>query len=531
MLPWTGLLCLAQPPSPLPEAYEAIRRGLTLNAQRILERAMEHPDSLVRQEAAILRGYIALKGGREKDALREWYNLSQRSPLSIFGMEAAFLRADLLLRRREQHSAALYLLRFLLESPHTPPDLRAAAERRLEYFFWRESSLGALWTYAMEGSPTLYPYVMPPLLYHLRQRCLWRVWRLWEAFHWRNCGDIPDTLRLDSLYRNSPIETLRVALVLPLMANQERSSPFLEFWQGFELGLSESLSPYTVWEVRVEDSERNILQIQELLSQWEKNPPDIIIGEVSWSLNQIIAAFCERKGIWHAVPINPAYPLRQMTFPLVPSAHCIGWHLAEASQKAYKGRGVLLYEADDPLAKAMVEGFQQRRWTPAHSLPSSLTELTRRWNSLNDSIGRMDWYALFVSQEDLVGFMLHALSRYVDTPLVIGTESWLNLRHLNLRDYRRLRLWVPQSLFPDSLRWRSLALRVRQRYAQRASLFHAQGYDAARCISALPYTRYAPPEGEVEGVLGPYVYPPTCSRYRILIWEYDKGENRLLYEP
>lgn len=528
-----GLL-YAQSPSPLPEVYEALRRGLTLNAQRLLGRAREHPDSLVRQEAALLQGYLAAKGGREKNALSEWYALSQRSPYSPYGMEATFWRAELLLRQHASQPAGLYLLRTLVENPATPPDLRAAVERRLAYFFWRECDLGTLWSYAMEGTPILYPYVLPPLLYHLRQSCGWRLWRLWEAFHARTCGTVPDSLRLDFLTKDAPLETLRVALLLPLMAQQERSSPFLEFWQGFALGLSESLSPYSTWEVQVEDSERNPIRIQELLSRWALKPPDIIVGEVSWSLNQPIADFCERKGIWHAVPINPAYPARRTSIPLIPSAACVGWQLADFYKASHGGRGVLLYEAEDPQGQAIVEGFRRRWWVPAYPLPGSLPELIRRWNTLRDSLGPLDWYGLFLSQEELVGFLLHNIGQKIpDTPLVIGMESWLLFTRTNLKDYRRVRLWVPQSLLPDSAAWSRLVRKVREQYAQRPTLFHAQGYDAARLLSQLStdYERYRLPVTEYNGILNTYSVPPACDRYRLRIWEYEQGEIRVRYGP
>lgn len=528
-----GLL-YAQPPSPLPEVYEALRRGLTLNAQRLLERAREHPDSLVRQEAALLQGYLAARSGRDRDALREWYALSRRNPDSPYGMEATFWRAELLLRRRESQSAALYLLRGLIENVGTPPDLRAAVERRLEYFFWRQSDPGMLWSYAMEGHSSLYPYVLPPLLYHFRQSCSWRLWRLWEAYHTRSCGVLPDSLRLDSLMRDMPLETLRVALLLPLMAQQERSSPFLEFWQGFALGLDEGLSPYATWEVRVEDSERNPLRIQELLTLWEAAPPDIVVGEVSWTLNQPIADFCERKGIWHAIPINPAYPARRMNIPLTPPASCTGWQLADLCKSMASGQGILLYEADDPQAQAMVEGFRQRWWVPAYPLPGTLPELIRRWSTLRDSTGEVGWYGLFLSQEELIGYLLHSIGqKRPDTPLVIGMESWLLFTRTSLKDYRRLRLWVPQSLLPDSAGWSDLVRKVRQQYAQRATFFHAQGYDAGRFLTKLSaaYQRYHLPEGEHTGILNTYSVPPECSRYRLQIWEYGRGESRIRYGP
>ncbi|MCS7152696.1 MAG: hypothetical protein NZ989_01990 [Bacteroidia bacterium] len=522
----------AQSVTPFPEVYDAIRRGLTIRAQQLLERAREHPDSLVRQEAALLQGYVALLGGREKDALREWYYLSQRSPSSPLGMEASFWRADLLLRYRDTWPGALYILRSLLENPHTPADLRAAVEHRLEHFFWREADLGTLWTYAIEGAPALYPYILPPLFYNLRQSCQWEVWRLWESISQNTCGELPDSLRVDSLFRDRGPDTLRVVLLLPLMAMQERSSPFLEFWQGFELGLSESLSPYTVWEVQVEDSERNLQRVQGLLSEWEKNPPHILVGEVSWTLNQTISAFCERKHIWHAIPINPAYPSRATSIPLAIPAQCIGWQMAEATNSLV-GRGVLFYTAEDPLVKSLIEGFQRRRWVPAYELPANLSELTRRWGALRDSIGAIEWCGLFVSQDELLSYLLLTLNREAKPPLILGLESWLNLKLTNIADYKKLRIWIPQTFLADSSEWNAFSQKLRQRYAHRGTFFHAQGYDAALFLAALSkeYDPLRVPDKEVKGLLNIYTYPPACGRYRLLIWEYEGGESHPRHGP
>ncbi|MEN3040894.1 MAG: hypothetical protein ABDH66_05085 [Bacteroidia bacterium] len=526
----------AQRPSPLPEVYQFLSRGLTLNAQRLLTQAKEHPDSLVRQEAYLLQGYLALKSGREKDALREWYLLSQRKPPSPIIYEATYWRADLLLKSHATRQSGLYLLRTLIEDPLTPPDLRAAVERRLEHFFWHENDLGSLWAYFSEGSPSLYPYLLPSLLYQIRQSCEWRLWPLWEMAHTLRCDSVPDSLRLEILLRESSPETLRIVLLLPLMAAQPRSSPFMEFWQGFELGVSEVRSLYPVWEIRVEDSERDPARVQTLLSAWESSPPDVVIGEVSWSLNQLIADFCERKGIWHLVPINPAYPHRRMTAPLGIPGECIGWRLAEALSKKGPGKGALFYTAGDPQGKAVAEGFRHRWPAPTFELPSNLQDMTQRWSMLLDSLGKLSWYGLFLSQEEHVNYALHTLNMLrssLDTPLVIGLESWELFKHTNLSDYPRLHIRIPQSLVPDSSEWTAFAQHMRQQYVPRATFFHAQGYDAAQGLKALLtyYQRHTPPSGEYQGLLNVYTLPPACDKYRLIIWEYERGTARAVTEP
>ncbi|MCX7605847.1 MAG: hypothetical protein N2170_01105 [Bacteroidia bacterium] len=534
-----GIWAFAQPSSPLPEAYEAIRRGLTLNAQRLLSRAREHPDSLVRWEAALLQGHLAARAGRENEALRLWYFVSQQSPSSPLGLEAMYLRANLLLRNRSQWQAGLYLLRLLLEHPATPPDLRQAVENRLSYFAFREADLGFLWASGWEGNPTLYPYLSPALRYHLQQACLWRPWQLWNTWVERNCGNTPEESPWTAFSDTFPPETLRVVLLLPFLATQERNSPFLEFWQGFELGLRESRSPYAVWEVEVEDSERSLSRIRELLTSWEDSPPHIIIGEVSWSLNQLIADFCERKGIWHAIPINPVYPKRRFSFPLVLPAEChgkrIGGLLREsfASFSPLRSPVVCLYDTEDPQATAYVEGLRQAFYLPVYALSSSLTELTRRWSTLKDTLTQAECYVLAFTNEEALGFLLHKLGRDTLPPLVVGMESWAHLRHTHLRDYWRLRLWVPQSLLPDSANWIAFTSKVSRLFHQRPSSYHAQGYDAARWLASLSasYARFhLPSDEEGEGLLNRYTLSPICEKYRWRLWEYERGEMRIRYE-
>lgn len=534
LLLW-GMWLAAQPPSPLPEAYQAVQRGLILNAQRLLERAREHPDSLVRWEAALLQGTLAARAGREGEALRHWYFVSQQSPHSPLGTEATYRRADLLLRSRSQWNAALYLLRTLLENPHTPPDLRSAVEDRLYTFAYREADVGFLWHYVAEARENaLYAYLAPALSYHLRQACLWPVWRSWQAQMQYACGSPPDSLTWEQLTDSLPTETLRVVLLLPLMAMQERNSPFLEFWQGFELGLMGARSPYAVWRVEVEDSERSPARLQALFAQWEAEPPHIVVGEVSWSLNQLVSDFCARKGIWHAVPINPALPNRYTTFPLVMPAAYQGELLARLLHDTLPaGQGVILYETDDPQAVALVEGFRRQKWAPAYALSSRITDLTRRWATLRDSVKDLDWYFLAVGQEELLGFLLHKMGRDTLQPLVIGMESWNNLQHIALKDYWRMRLWVPQSFLPDSGEWSAFAQKVRQYLYQTPTLYHAQGYDAARWLAQLSvaYQRGQLPTGQEQtGLLNRYSLPPSCQSYRWRLWEYARGERHMRYE-
>lgn len=521
----------------MPQAYEALQKNLTLNAKRLLQEAREHPDSAVRHEALLMLGHLAARSGQEEEALRHWYFLSQRAPLSPFGQEATYLRADLLLRRHDRWTQGLYLLRSLLEAPTTDPSLRREAEKRLLYFLYRQATAGFLWEYLQNPAiGILYPYVWAALRYHLRQACLWPAWRLAENLHATLCTTPPpDSLTWQALTDSLPVDTFRVLLLLPLMATQERSSPFFEFWQGFELGLQESASPYPVWQVRVEDSERSAFRIQELLTQCEVAPPYAVVGEVSWSLNRPIADFCARKGIWHAIPINPAYPEGAFSFPLAVPAECQGVQVGKllfSSDSRYRGRWVCLYDPDDPQAAAFAKGIQQAAYLPTYPIPTQLSTLTHRWSTLRDSLKQVDTLILALEREEPLAFLLHKLGRDTLPPLVVGMEAWHNLAHTQLRDYRRLRLWVPQTLLPDSSSWGAFAQKVLRTYYQPPTFFHAQGYDAARFLAALSasYGRERAPGGSYEGLLNRYTVPPVCERYRLRIWAYEKGERYIVWE-
>lgn len=532
-----SLLLWAQKPSPLPQAYDALRKNLTLNARRLLQEAREHPDSAVRHEAILMLGHLAARSGQEEEALHHWYFLSQRAPASPFGQEATYLRADLLLRRREGWTSGLYLLRSLIEAPDTDPTLRREAEKRLLYFVYRQATPGFLWEYLENPAiGILYPYVFAALRYHLRQTCLWPAWRLAETRHASTCKTPPpDSLTWQGLTDSLPVDTFRLVLLLPLMAMQERSSPFLEFWQGFELGLQESASPYPVWQVRIEDSERNPFRIQELLTLCEVSPPHLVVGEVSWSLNRPIADFCTRKGIWHAIPINPAYPDGVFSFPLSVPAECQGFQIA---QRLFLGgsssswRAVCLYEADDPQAQAFVKGLRKVASPPAHPIPGRLSELTRRWGTLRDSLKEVDTFILALTREEALAFLLHQLGRDTLPPLVVCMEAWHTFSRTQLRDYHRLRLWVPQTLLPDSGTWAAFSQKVLRTYYQPPTFFHAQGYDAARFLAALSasYSRETPPAGSYEGLLNRYSVPPDCERYRLRVWAYEKGDLYIAWE-
>ncbi|MCS7189377.1 MAG: hypothetical protein RMJ66_05135 [Bacteroidia bacterium] len=534
------LLAWGQSNPHLVQAYEAIERGMTLNAHRYLSQARESPDSLVRWEAALLQGLLMARTGKHAEALRSWYYVSQQTPNSPLGLEATYWRADLLLQNRSQWLSALYLLRSLLEKSEVSPELRSAVEHRLEHFAYREADIGFLWAYLRDKDNILFPYLFPALLYHLRQGCLWTLWKVCEAEVERTCGFFSDSLRWKALVDSLPVETLKVALVLPFMATQERNSPFLEFWQGLELGLAESHSSYLVWQVEVEDSERSPARLRELFTRWEREPPHIVVGDVSWSLNRIIADFCERHGIWHAVPMNPAYPRNRFSFPLVMPADCQGYKIGillrgkgGGSTLAFSsGRGVCLYDAEDPQAIAFVEGLRRAVPVMAYPFPTSTSDFVQRWNSLKDTIGQADWYVLGFSQEEVLGFLLHKLGRDTLYPLVVGMEGWMQLRHINLKDYHRVRFWIPQSMLIDSAAWGVINKKVMQNFFQRATLYHIQGYEAGQWIAhfSSAYSRNNLPTAEREGVLNRFLFPPRCERYKWRVWEYEKGESRLYYE-
>ncbi|MCS6790493.1 MAG: hypothetical protein NZ580_05900 [Bacteroidia bacterium] len=510
---------------PLP-AYQAWERGDTAATLRILQQLREHPTAEVRWEAAYLQGHIAALRGETAEALRHWYFVSQHGAGTDLAREAAYRRADLLLASHKDQEAALYLLRSLIEDTLTAPDLRTAAENRLLYYFFYQADLGTLWHLSEKGHPFFYPYLRRALDYQLRQGCFWEAWKLWQQYFVSACETSATVT--DFVF---PAETLRVVLLLPFMAAQERNSPFLEFWQGFELGLAESRSVIKTWQVRVVDSERNLSRIQELLKEWDSHPPHIIIGDVSWSINQLIADFCERRCIWHAIPMNPTPLPKSYSFTLLTPASCAGERMGEylARMRDSLGRGICLYETDEPQVSAYLAGMRRYWNVESYPISSNLSELTRQWSVLRDSVSSKDWYMVAVLREEALGFILHKLGRDTLPPLVIGMEPWLQLRHTQLKDYWRIRIQVPQMTIIDSVQWYPFARKVRLQYAQRATFFHAQGYDAARAVvrfwNARPSNQSYPIR--YAGILGKFLHPSDCTGYSFRLWQYERGEVRV----
>jgi len=516
--------------SSLDAAYEALSKRLTVSAQRHLQAALGEKDSLIRAEAALLQGILAIQGGREKEALSAWYLASQLAPGHPVAAEATFHRAHLLFRQRKDWSAALYLLRSLIESAATPPDLRAAAEDRLRYFAYGEADAGFLWAYMSQGAASLAPYLGEALLYHLRQACLWHPWRLFLRSYAEACGTPPTTENVDSLLAALPPETLRVAILLPFMASSQGGlAPMLEFWQGGVWALERLYSPYAVWEVRVYDTERNPLTLRRLLDSLTRRLPHVLIGEISFSLNQIIADWCQRHAVWHAIPINHAYPNGVYTFPMAVPATCIGENTAYAVRTHLPGRrGILLVEAEDPVSGGYAEGFLRQLYVPTVRVPGTISAFLKRWTTLRDSLMGYDWYGLVISNEEVVGFLLTRLGRDEEPlPTIIGMESWLRFQRVELKDFRRLVLWIPQTYLPDSIQWQALHSYTRELIGTPPTAYQVQGYDVLRAIAhfSAQYSLGQVPAASEPwgGVMNIYQVRPDCKAYRWCLWEYRKG--------
>ncbi len=528
---WLGVLGLIYAQSALDLAYEAYEKRLTALAQRHLEAALKEKDSLLRAEAALLRGVINAQAGRHKEALSSWYLASRLDSGGPIGAEATYHRAHLLFRSRPDWPTALYLIRTLLESPNTPPDLRTCAENRLLYFAYREADAGFLWTYLFQNlSSILAPYLAPALAYHLRQACAWKAWYLFLRVYEKTCGPFPTGESLDSLLASLPPETLRIAVLLPFMTSQGGLGAVLNFWQGASWALSQNQSPYAVWQIQLLDTERNPTTLRKILDSLAPRPPHILVGDLSYSLNQFIADWCQKHQVWHAIPINKAYPRAPYTFPLTVPAYCAGEIVGTYLSQTQSGkRGIILIESDDPTAAAYAEGIRMKIYAPVIPIPNSISGLLKRWNTLKDSLTGYDWYGLATSNEEMVGFLVNRLGRDVPPlPFIIGMEDWLRFQKIELKDFWRVILWIPQTYLPDSSKWNSLVRQVRSEEGILVTPFHLYGYEAFRMLEPLSadYTPGQPPKlSQVwEGLLNRYQVPPSCPSYRWVLWEYHRGD-------
>jgi len=530
---WVSVLSLwglyAQ--SALSQAYEALDKRLTVVAQRHLDAALQDKDSLVRAEAALLKGILAAQAGREKDALSYWYLASKLDSGGPIAAEATFHRAHWLLQSASDWSKALYLLRMLLESSATPPDLRARVEDRLRAFAYRQAEAGFLWAYLSQNPPSLlHPYLSEALSYHLRQACAWKPWYFFLRTYQQTCGAAPTSENLDSLLATLPPETLRIAVILPFMTLQGGLPPVLNFWQGGTWGLAQTYSPFSVWRIQLYDSERNPLTVRRILDSLATHPPHILVGDVSHSLNQIIADWCQKNQVWHAVPINKAYPRMAYTFPFSVPVACTGEEIGTYLTQVQPGsRGLILVDSDEPTAVEYANSLRQKLYAPLVSIPNTISVLLKRWATLKDSLAGYDWYLLATTNEEVVSFLLNRLGRDAEPlPLVIGMEDWLRFQRTELKDFWRLVLWVPQTYLPDSSQWSHMVRAVRDSVGIMPTPFHLQGYEGFRLIGALSeaYEPGKPPRllAAWPGLLNRYTVPPDCRSYRWSLWEYRRGQ-------
>lgn len=528
---WLGVLGLMYAQSALDLAYEAYEKRLTASAQRHLEAALQEKDSLLRAEAFLLRGVINAQAGRYREALSSWYLASRLDSGGPIGAEATYHRAHLLFQSRSDWPTALYLIRTLLESPITPPDLRTCVENRLLHFAYREADAGFLWAYFFQNpSSTLASYLAPALAYHLRQACAWKPWYFFLRFYEKTCGPFPTGENLDSLLASLPPETLRIAVLLPFMTLQGGLSPILNFWQGASWALNQNQSPYAIWQIQLFDSERNPLTLRKILDSLAPHPPHILVGDLSYSLNQIIADWCQKHQVWHAIPINKAYPRAPYTFPLNVPAHCTGEMVGTFLSQTQSGKkGIILAESNEPAAIAYAEGIRKKLYAPLVFIPGSISAMLKRWGTLKDSLSGHDWYGLATTNEEIASFLVNRLGR--DTtplPLIVGMEDWLRFQKTELKDFWRVILWIPQTYLPDSSQWNLLIRQVRSGESILVTPFHLYGYEALRMLEPISteYTPGQPPKlsRAWEGLLNRYQIPPDCDSYRWVLWEYRRGD-------
>ncbi len=527
---WLGLLGIIYAQSVLDLAYEAYEKRLTTTAQRHLEAALKREDSLFRAEAALLRGVIAAQAGRPKEALSNWYLASRLDSGGPIAAEATYHRAHLLFQARSEWPSALYLVRTLLESPHTPPDLRTIAENRLLHFAYREADAGFLWAYLFQNTASpLAPYLAEALAYHLRQACAWKPWYFFLRSYEKTCATAPIHENLDSLLAALPPETLRIAVLLPFMTSQGGLAPALNFWQGASWALQQNQSPYSVWQIQLFDTERNPLTVQKILDSLAPRPPHILVGDLSYSINQIIADWCQKHRIWHAIPINKAYPQAPYTFPLNVPARCLGEIVGTYLSETQSGkRGIILTESDDPTTSAYAEGIRSKLYAPLVLIPNSISAMLKRWSTLKDSLITYDWYALAISNEEITNFLISRLGRdTMPLPVIVGMEEWLRFQKTELKDFWRVTLWLPQTYLPDSSQWHLLVQQVKSEQGIVVTPFHLYGYEAFKVLEPLS-ALYAPDQPPTlfpawNGLLNRYQVPLDCRSYRWVLWEYRRG--------
>lgn len=259
-----------------------------------------------------------------------------------------------------------------------------------------------------------------------------------------------------SMIKSNSLDTLKVALVLPLNLNEYSDSSqsikllnryALEFLYGFEFGIQIKEFPNIQKIVlKVFDSQKDSNQIKQIIQkEFVHFSPDIIIGEFLTSNSQILSQYCESKEILQIIPfansdnltINKNYTFLQNATLMNQTAVIAKWICNQSEFKNIVG----IFD-DNPEGKKSSQIFQKELEKSHKNVNIEYFEQGNWQNSVHrivkvclDTLRLVDAVFMNIQKQEHFELLLNKLTRSDTTQFTLMTVN--DIRNFNRIDGKK----------------------------------------------------------------------------------------------
>ncbi len=320
--------------------------------------------------------------------------------------------------------------------------------------------------------------------------------------------EVAPPVRLKALSKG---EVLDVALLLPLSSAGRTNSSFMEFYQGFLLGLDSVKSRYGIsLNLDLYNTNRDTARVANIVQQRAFASADIVVGPIYEEQLEGVIDFAESEAIPVVSPLANIVDIdSDVIFQLAPSPKSKFDKMIELRDTAYRVTLIYTDNIDDEFEREILsqlfragKGYRKHHYEYVH--PSQLSDKADAENpsDLQPLLSNRDdnLFVILASSEVDVERILAALSsanrslvaRSIVTPRyrVVGNARWNRYRNLDREMFFANRVSFISSYHAkrDSDRVIAFDADYLREFGALPTLFSYRGYDAAMIFIPAMYS-------------------------------------------
>lgn len=518
----------------------------------LFELALNRKFNLYTTPSLYMKGLSYFYLNNYSKAIQSFDQLLKTYPESIYGPEAAYHKALLMLTQEEDKTkmGGLYLLMNIVEDSTKNSDLREDALVAIKNFFFNEASTEFIESYLKIARPGFRPIIIEALAmkaYVQKNSTLLKEYI--NLYQKENNQPNP---RLNKLFtKGAPPKqkTFNIAFVVHLGAANNDSSrgPKLaaQLLAGSQLAIEkQNKRSKSKIHVKVFDTQGEAAVVEKIINEdLPAYKPSLVIGDIFNNSTKIICDYTEKNKILHIVPFSLSDELiEQRKYVLLanPSFSTQIQALISYSNEKLNLKRFLIVTDGKKVTDLLTQMFQkyakQAKLTAQISVISDeLSKKKRFINRIIEDFRNKKFDAMYIpiSNENFLIDLLYQLKNERLFPQIIGTPDWVKFKNSTkklLSEFNTISqdLYYPRN---DSLLFDEFTSAYDEKFNASPTRFSCQGFDIIHFVikqlenvndttTLLQVIRKAPP---FKGLVQNYYFAGANDNQSVQILRYHIG--------